>query len=438
MRGKSLSQLINERGKIKEEEALEIIKKVCEALSIVHKEGYLHRDIKPDNIFLTEEGRVVLIDFGSAREFIAGKTKTHTVILTPGYAPLEQYSQVAERGPYTDIYALSATLYHMLTGQAPIDAPARQAGMKLPSPREVNPSISEAVSRAVMAGLEMDYRKRPQSVEDFLSLLKPRETPYMITVSQTSSLTKPFILLTSLIHMYPVLSVAFSPDGNFLATGSWASVNIWRLADDILIRMLNHNDWVLSLAFSQDAKLLASGSRDKTIKIWRFSDGKQLLMLRERGPILSLAFSPDGSLLATGSIGAVNLWRISDGRLLQTLDEKANCYSVAFSPNGELLASASTDGTVKIWRVKGGSLLKTLGHRVAVFAVAFSPNGELLASGSEDRGVNVWRMKDGKLIWKSRGHRRRVISIAFSPDGNFLASGSWGTVKIWNANDGKL
>jgi serine/threonine protein kinase len=172
LKGKSLRQLIEEKGKIDEKEAVDYIKKVCEALSVVHKNGYLHRDIKPDNIFITEDGRAVLIDFGSAREFIAGRTKTHTVILTPGYAPFEQYSLLAERGPYTDIYALSATLYHMLTGEVPLDAPARQAGMKLRSPREINPKVSQTVSDAVMAGLEMDYKKRPQSIEDLLTLFE--------------------------------------------------------------------------------------------------------------------------------------------------------------------------------------------------------------------------------------------------------------------------
>jgi len=315
LKGKSLRQLIEDKGKIEEVEAVDYIKWVCEALYVVHKNGYLHRDIKPDNIFITDEGRVVLIDFGSAREFIAGRTKTHTVILTPGYAPLEQYSLVAERGPYTDIYALSATLYHMLTGEVPVDAPARQAGIKLRSPREINPKISQVVSDAVMAGMDMDYKKRPQSVEDFLSLLEAKKAP-VATIISVGSEFRPYKLLKTLKgHSDEVHSVSFSPDGELLASGSW----------------------------------------DETIKIWRVRDGKLLQTLRgHREAVNSVSFSPDGELLASGSWdNTIKIWRVRDGVLLKTLEGHIYIYSVSFSPDGELLAAGSWDSAVKIWE-RGG------------------------------------------------------------------------------------
>jgi serine/threonine protein kinase len=99
LRGKSLAKLVEERGgALSEKEAVGYILKVCEALDVVHKAGYLHRDIKPENIIVCEDGRVVLIDFGAARAYMAGKTGRMTVILTPGYAPLEQYAEQAKRG----------------------------------------------------------------------------------------------------------------------------------------------------------------------------------------------------------------------------------------------------------------------------------------------------------------------------------------------------
>jgi len=100
---------------MEEQEALRYIAQVCEALELVHSSGILHRDIKPDNIMVCEDGRVVLIDFGAAREFAARATQRHTVILTPGYAPMEQYSERGQRGPFTDIYALAATLQPFIT-----------------------------------------------------------------------------------------------------------------------------------------------------------------------------------------------------------------------------------------------------------------------------------------------------------------------------------
>lgn len=171
--GKPLSKILQERGGVMEErEAMGYIQQVCEALRVVHGAGYLHRDIKPENIMVCDDGRVVLIDFGAARQFMAGKTGSYSVILTPGYAPLEQYARKVRLGPYTDIYALGATMYHLVTGQVPIEATDRVQGVGMGSPREINPRVSEVVSEAVMRALEIEAAKRPQSVDEFLDLLE--------------------------------------------------------------------------------------------------------------------------------------------------------------------------------------------------------------------------------------------------------------------------
>ena len=441
LKGKSLRQLIEEKGRIEEDEAVDYIKKVCEALSIVHKNGYLHRDIKPDNIFITEDGRVVLIDFGSAREFIAGRIKTHTAILTPGYAPFEQYSYVAERGPFIDIYALSATLYHMLTGEVPVDAPARQSGVQLRSPREINPKISQIVSDAVMAGLEMDYKKRPQSVEEFLSLLKRK-----LSAQETPATFSPYQLINTIEgHSNWVNSVAFSPDGALIASGSRdRSIKIWRVKDGSLIRELEgHTYSVLSVAFSSDGELLASGSTDRTVGIWRVRDGKLLQTLQGHSEwVMAVVFSPNKELIASGSRdNIINIWRVKDGVLLQTLRGHNNwVLSVAFSPDGELLASGGRDNVINIWKVKDGKLLQTLkGHSWYVSSVIFSPDGGFLASGSWDRSIRIWNLKDGSCLRILRGHSYGVYSIVFSSDGELLASGSYdNTVNIWRVKDGSL
>ena len=170
--GKTLAQLITARGgRMKEEEAVEIIERVGDALSFVHDLDLLHRDIKPDNIIVCDDGRVMLIDFGTAREFVKGQAQGQTVVVTPGYAPLEQYAKQARRGAFTDIYSLAATLYHLLTGQMPPSASDRAMGVQLRPVREINPQISASVARAVESALQMEIAKRPQSVSEFLDLL---------------------------------------------------------------------------------------------------------------------------------------------------------------------------------------------------------------------------------------------------------------------------
>ena len=137
----------------------------------------LHRDIKPDNIMLCDDGRVVLIDFGTAREFAAGHTRSMTAMLTVGYAPLEQYGKQAKFGPYTDVYALGATLYHALTGQCPTAATDRVSGVPLSPPHRMRLDgkelpISRPVSEAVMWALELRAADRPQTMRDFLLALR--------------------------------------------------------------------------------------------------------------------------------------------------------------------------------------------------------------------------------------------------------------------------
>jgi predicted Ser/Thr protein kinase len=172
LRGRSLMELLEERGALEEREAVGYVARVGEALEVVHRANMLHRDLKPDNVMLSDDGRIVLIDFGNARTFAAGKTGRMTTMVTPGYAPLEQYGQHVRFGPYTDVYALAATLYHLLTGHMPTDATDRATGVPLTPPRDLNARISPAVSDAVMWGMEIRTDRRPQTVAPFVEALR--------------------------------------------------------------------------------------------------------------------------------------------------------------------------------------------------------------------------------------------------------------------------
>src|SRR5215212_7214949 len=168
LRGKSLGQIVEEQGPLAERDGVAYLRRVGEALTVVHEAGLLHRDLKPDNLMLTGDGEVVLIDFGTARAFAAGKTGRMTTMVTPGYAPLEQYSQAVRFGPFTDVYALGATLYHILTGQMPASATDRASGVELVPPNRLNPAISQVTSDAILWAMSMRVDQRPQTVREFL------------------------------------------------------------------------------------------------------------------------------------------------------------------------------------------------------------------------------------------------------------------------------
>jgi serine/threonine protein kinase len=172
VKGKTLEKLLDEKkGPLPEKEVVNYITQAADALGAVHEAKVLHRDIKPDNLMVTQDGRIVLVDFGTARAFASGKAKHMTRLLTPGYAPPEQWLQEARFGPFTDLYALGGTCYHLLTGQLPVQATDRLAGVELQSPHRVNHEVSQTVSDAVMWALEMKADQRPQSVEEFIKAL---------------------------------------------------------------------------------------------------------------------------------------------------------------------------------------------------------------------------------------------------------------------------
>lgn len=169
--GPTLLRLVQQRGVLPEKEGVALIIKAGEALAAVHEVGLLHRDLKPGNMILRDDGDVVLIDFGTAREFAPDSTRHMTTTVTPGYAPLEQYGQQARFGAFTDVYSLGATLYYLLTGQAPMQAPDRAAGVDLVEPRTLNTTLSRKVNDAILWALKINVRERPQSVREFLDSL---------------------------------------------------------------------------------------------------------------------------------------------------------------------------------------------------------------------------------------------------------------------------
>ncbi|MFJ7888369.1 serine/threonine protein kinase [Lysinibacillus xylanilyticus] len=133
------------------------------ALSYLHKKGILHRDIKPSNIMIDSEGNPCLLDFGSA---IFYKTaENYQIFTSPGYSPLEQYSNVSEQGVYTDIYSLAATFYFSLTDIIPLDSSKRVIEDKIENVRKYNEKVSIILSRTIMWGLAVHAKKRCSSLK---------------------------------------------------------------------------------------------------------------------------------------------------------------------------------------------------------------------------------------------------------------------------------
>src|SRR5258708_6471386 len=158
-------------GKVSFETALRVMLPVVDALCAVHAESILHRDISPDNIYLTRNGKVKLIDFGAARNALSQKSRNLSIILKEGYAPEEQYRASGIQGPWTDVYATAATLYHSITGQIPQPALDRQAEDKVKRPSEMGVQLEPRAEAALMKALAVRSVDRFQSMEDFKAAL---------------------------------------------------------------------------------------------------------------------------------------------------------------------------------------------------------------------------------------------------------------------------
>lgn len=178
--GKSLKTWLKDLKRAPRQKELdEIVAPLLDALEIIHKADFLHRDIAPDNIIVRKSGAPVLIDFGSARGEIAAHSKTVSALVKPGYSPYEQYAETSRRqGPWTDIYALAATLYHAVTGKRPPDAPSRMVHDELVPARDAALSSYRAgFLNAIDRALSLEIKDRPQSVAIWRGELLAPEPP---------------------------------------------------------------------------------------------------------------------------------------------------------------------------------------------------------------------------------------------------------------------
>lgn len=175
--GKSLKQVLLEKQQVlSEKETMEIMRPLLNVLGRVHKAGVIHRDISPDNIMLGENGKVYLIDFGAARMITGAESKSLDVVLKQGYTPFEQYSSAGILGPWTDVYAVCATIYRMMTGKVPQEAIDRlnsdkvESLYQLASQKKILP-VSKRMSLVIQKGMTVKYEGRYPDAEALLKAL---------------------------------------------------------------------------------------------------------------------------------------------------------------------------------------------------------------------------------------------------------------------------
>jgi uncharacterized caspase-like protein/tricorn protease-like protein len=224
-------------------------------------------------------------------------------------------------------------------------------------------------------------------------------------------------------HAGSVRSVAFAPDGRgALAGGTDKVLHLWDATSGASIRVFKgHSDYIRSVAFARSGQYVLSGSDDKTMRLWDATSGAMIREFKGHSRwVTSVAFSPDGRHVLSGCEDkTARLWDVSSGASIRDFTgHSASVRSVAFSPDGRHIVTGSLDKTLRVWDALSGAQIRELtGHSDAIYAVAFSPDGRRIASGSKDNTIRLWDAGSGALIAEFKGHAGPVNSVAFSPDG---------------------
>ena len=340
--GENLSELLEKQGVWSEQQVKDLLLSLLPVIEFIHQKNVIHRDIKPENIIRRrEDGQFVLLDFGVAKEL--SKTVLSTQIGTQigsfGYAPIEQMLG-GEAYPASDLFSLGATCFHLLTDVHPYELSLRQGYSWTGNWRtSLKGSVSQELGEILDELLQENIENRFSSVAEVLQALKnqspvsPRPKPV-----QTSP-------VSAFKNKYPVY-----PQPKAVQTSP-----IYWQNPTLVGTLTGHSNSVNSVALSPDGRTLASGSRDNTIKLWDVQTQREIATLTGHSTFLwSVAFSPDGRTIASGSYNkTIKLWDVQTRREISTLrGHSASVSSVAFSPYGRTLASGSSDRTIKLWRGK--------------------------------------------------------------------------------------
>lgn len=348
-----------------------------------------------------------------------------------------------------------------------------KAQAKLAEERRREATISaQAAQRAAQRALASQFAAKAQlallnsdDVVQSTPLLWARAAALTTWITDSQIITQPFITaeadlalrlaiaqappwqmtLPKHYHVGTIWSVAFSPDGKQLVTGSAdQSARVWDLATHQQRLLIDHTGIIRVVAFSHDGKRIATTGEDGVTRLWDVQSGKRLQQfIGHIGTIFAVAFSPDDQTLLTAGIDkTARLWNAETGKELgQFIGHTGKLRAAALSADGTQLATAGEDKIVIVWAVATFQpILRLKGHKGEVRAVNFSPDGRFVVSGDDVSDVILWDAKTGQELRHFEGHEKRVWTTVFSPDSQYLLTSSDGddaTARLWEVATGE-
>jgi eukaryotic-like serine/threonine-protein kinase len=246
-------------------------------------------------------------------------------------------------------------------------------------------------------------------------------------------------------HKQAVLCAAFNKSGDHVVTGSLdRKAYLWDAATGrLLATFVGHDREVVAVCFSPDGAQVLTASADATARVWDATSGAALgKPLQHHGPVVHARFAPDGKTILTASEdGQARLWVFEQGAFVgkHTLQHEGAVHDAIFSPDGLRVATAGADNTARIWDTASGKpLTQPLKHYGPVLGVCFSPDGRRLATASADLCARVWDCEKGQTLVPMMRHYSAVSSARFSPDGKRLVTASDdNSARVWDSNNGR-
>lgn len=473
--GQDIDQLLEQRqAPFPEAQALTWIGQVLSAVNYLHTRTppIIHRDIKPENIKITPDGQAMLVDFGIAKEKGTESTLTHGSPGTPGYAPQEQYVSGGVE-PRSDLYAVGATMYRMLTNQKPVESIKRNLGAQLPTPHALNPSLHPATETAILRAMELLPTNRYPTAQQFLEQVnrclaalqpaggRPMPAPVPPKDEQRrnrfNAILSVGLVIAFLVFLYwlgttggkeqpasqptvpPNQRVASSTQPISLqeSTATRKSPYFFtpvQLPSPTFTLIPPTPTWPLDRT---QALLQPLPTDSPTI---RFDNINHLNIIRQWGGLgqaIQIEWTSDGKWLVADTSHGVE---VIDAITLQ-VHHSFDISDFALSKDGRRIAGRTNKSldwsTCQVWEIDSGNLALEWNPVEHITSLDFSPDGQYLAIGDRTGAIDLWELSGPNRVRQLTGHTAQINTLAFSPDGGrWLASGDEaGTIHINSMSD---